>query len=139
MSRFASCLLMSSVLVTGVSAAWAVPREGAPAPQPAESNGSDAIVGRWRPDGKDVIVAITKQGTSYGGVVVESGKQPELVGKALLRGLTYDAGRAAWVGEVFAPKRGEWVRAMLQMVGPASMTLTAGWGLFSKKVSWIRA
>jgi uncharacterized protein (DUF2147 family) len=106
--------------------------EGAPAP-------AAALLGRWRPPNEDIVVEIARSGSGYVGTVVSSPKYPALVGKALFRGLSYDAASSVWRGQVLAVKKKEYVPASIKLEREGAFMLTAGSGLFTKDVRWTRA
>jgi uncharacterized protein (DUF2147 family) len=132
-----SLLLLVTLSVLPVNA----PAADAPGSPPAANEAqapADSILGRWKPSDDDVVVAISRNGAGYGGVVAESPSHPKLPGTQMFRGLVYDAARAEWSGEVFAVKKGEFVPAVIRL-SKDGFVLTAGSGLFSKKMTWIRA
>jgi uncharacterized protein (DUF2147 family) len=109
-------------------------------PPPAASAATapaDALLGRWKAPEGGVVVAVSGSPGGYGGVVVESPEKASLVGKPMFRGLTYDAARAAWTGEVFSVKKGEFVPAVIRLT-KEGFELTAGKGFLSRKLSWTR-
>ncbi len=113
----------------------------APAPGPVATQAAspaDAILGRWKAPEGGVVVAISRDAGALGGVVVESPEKATLVGKPMFRGLTYDAARAEWSGEVFAVKKGEFVPAVIRLT-KSGFELTAGKGFLSRKLAWTRA
>jgi hypothetical protein len=85
-----------------------------------------------------VVVVVSRAGAGYAGVIAESPEKPALVGTPMFRGLAYDAGRGEWTGEVYAVKKGEFVPASIRL-STRGFDLTAGKGLFSKKLAWTRA
>lgn len=99
---------------------------------------ADAILGAWASPDRESVVTVTKTDHGYMGVVV-SAKSSALVGKLMFRGLMYDAAHRTWTGEVFAPKRGEFVPATFSAKADGSLSMTAGKGLFSKTILWTRA
>ncbi len=99
---------------------------------------ADAILGAWASPERESVVEVTKTDHVYLGVVVSS-KSSALVGKPLFRNITYDAAHGTWNGEVFAPKRGEFVPATFSAKPDGSLSMTAGKGLFSKTILWTRA
>jgi uncharacterized protein (DUF2147 family) len=127
-------LLVASLVVLPVNA---LPSDAAPSAQAARAP-ADAILGRWKAPEGGVVVAIVANPGGYGGAAVESPEKPNLVGKPMFRGLTYDAAAARWTGEVFAVKRGEFVPAVIRLTKDG-FELTAGQGFLSKKLSWTRA
>ncbi len=136
---FASGFLLVGVLATA-SPAQAAPTAsgGDVTPLEAPPGGADAILGRWRPSGEDAVVEISRVGAVYVGTLVASPQRPEGVGKPLLRGLTYDASKARWSGEVYAPKRNQWVPAVIRIQDARTFVLTAGGGLITKDLAWSR-
>lgn len=122
-----------SLLPVGALAA-----DAAPAPAASPQSAADGIVGRWKTSDGDAVVAISGGPSGYVGVIVESPKDPALAGQQMFRGLVYDAKNAAWSGEVYAPKRKEYLPAVITLSGEG-FVLKAGSGLRSKKITWSRA
>jgi uncharacterized protein (DUF2147 family) len=114
-----------------------LPASALPADAPAAPAPGDAILGRWKPSGEDVVVAISASGGGYGGAFVVAPANPSLAGKPMFRGLVYDGKKGEWSGEVFAVKKGEFVPAVIRLSGEG-FVLTAGKGFMSKKVTWTR-
>jgi uncharacterized protein (DUF2147 family) len=127
------------LLVLSLSVLPAAARAADASPQPAATAAApgDAIVGRWKADEGGVVAAITANSGKYEGVVVTSPEKPALVGKPMFRGLVYDAAGAQWTGEVYAPKRDEFVPATLTL-SKDGFVLKAGKGLMSKKMNWTK-
>lgn len=134
--RHPSLLLVASLLLLPVDA---LPADAvAPAPQAtAAAAPADALLGRWKAPEGGVVVDIARDAGALGGVVVESPEKASLVGKPMFRGLTYDAARAEWSGEVFAVKKGEFVPAVIRLT-KTGFELTAGKGFLSRKLAWTR-
>jgi uncharacterized protein (DUF2147 family) len=99
---------------------------------------ADAILGAWASPEREIVIDVTKAAHGYVGVVVRA-KSSALVGQRLLRGVTYDAAYGTWKGEVFAPKKGEYLPATFAVRADGSLAMTAGTGPFSKTVLWTRA
>jgi uncharacterized protein (DUF2147 family) len=129
-------IVAASLLVLPVTALSA---DAASSPPPASATPApaDALLGRWKAPEGGVVVDISGGAGGYGGVVVESPEKAALVGKPMFRGLTYDAGRATWTGEVFAVKKGEFVPAAIRLTKDG-FELTAGKGFLSRKLAWTR-
>ncbi len=115
------------------------PAEASPQPAAAAARSpGDAIVGRWKASEGGVVATISAAADGkYAGVVVESPEKPALVGKPMFRGLAFDAGSSEWSGEVYAPKRDEFVPATIQL-SKDGFVLKAGKGLMSKKMTWTK-
>jgi uncharacterized protein (DUF2147 family) len=101
------------------------------------TSAADAILGSWASPEGESVVEVTKTEQGYIGVVVRA-KAAALVGKQLFRNLKYDAARGTWGGDVFAPKRDEFLTATFAANADGSLTMTAGKGLFSKTIRWTR-
>jgi uncharacterized protein (DUF2147 family) len=131
-----SLIVAVSLVVLPVTA---LPADAAaPSPQASAAKApADAILGRWKAPEAGVVVALSSSPDGYGGPVVESPEKPALVGKPMFRGLTFDAARATWTGEVFAVKKGEFVPAVIRLTKDG-FELTAGRGFLSKKMTWTR-
>jgi uncharacterized protein (DUF2147 family) len=128
-------LVVLGVAITARASAAVSPSESV---VEASTSPADAILGAWASPERESVVEVTKTEHGYGGVVV-SAKSSALVGKQLFRGLAYDASHGTWSGEVFAPKRGEFLPATFSARADGSLSMTAGKGLVSKTILWTRA
>jgi len=129
------------ILVTLLaSTANAAPASVLPPAQPAEDQAGDgsAILGKWKLVDQALVVEIAKSGSGYAGTVVESPQGPALVGKVFLRGISYDAAHGEWRGEIYAPKRSEYVPMTAKRKGAGVLLMTAGNGIVSKELTWNR-
>jgi hypothetical protein len=128
----AGLLLGAALSATACHPAYAEASPGKP--QPA------AIAGTWRPQvGKRLVVRIEQAADVTFSGVVTAAPDDKLVGKPLLRGITYDAKADEWRGEVFAPRKRSFVPARLKMTQPTTFVLTAGSGALTKDFTWERA
>jgi uncharacterized protein (DUF2147 family) len=132
-------VVLSLLVVAGGRSGLAVAGEPAATPM-VEGQGAqaDAVQGKWRHPEQGVVMEIVKSGAGYEGKVVESTVPAAPVGKLLLRGVTYDAAKGEWRGEIFAVKRGEFVPMSAKLSG-GRLVMTAGKGMFSKELTWPRA
>ncbi|MFT3775402.1 MAG: DUF2147 domain-containing protein [Minicystis sp.] len=123
--------------ISGSPQAVAAPME-APFPAQQRDASPDVILGKWKPADNDLVVEVSKCGSHYVGIVTESPKKPEHVGKQLLRNVVYDATKRVWSGEILAPKRGELFPMVVTMKGDAALVMQVGTGLLSREVTWSR-
>jgi len=99
----AFCLQAVNVGVGNVQAADVMPTVA------QQASGADAIVGDWKPTDMDVDIRIFPKDGKYVGGVVKA-VNPALVNTEMLREIQYEPASNMWRGEVFALKRGEFVR-----------------------------
>jgi uncharacterized protein (DUF2147 family) len=132
-----SCIVFSlCVCAPGfISVSWA--EAGEPAVAAAKGDEADALKGKWKHPEQDVVVEIVKTGAGYEGKIAESNVPAVAVGKLLIRGVSYDAQKHEWHGEVFAVKRGQFV-PMTATLNANSLHMTAGSGLLAKKLNWTK-
>jgi uncharacterized protein (DUF2147 family) len=130
-------LPLLAFLVFSLLPATARPADASPKPAAAAASPGDALVGRWKASEGGLVATISVADGKYAGVVVESPEKPALVGKPMFRGLAYDAGSSAWSGEVYAPKRDEFVPATIHLAKDG-FVLKAGKGFMSKTMNWTK-
>jgi uncharacterized protein (DUF2147 family) len=101
----------------------------------AAGSEGDALVGTWKPDDREVVVGITRVGAGY----AARAPAPDGGSVDLFRGVVWDAASKTWKGELYAPKRKEWLGAVLRLEGADTLVLKVGSGFFSKELTWRRS
>jgi hypothetical protein len=96
------------------------------------------LFGRWRPVNLDVVVEIQRYRDALVGTVVESVAEPAYVGGILLRNFRLDASGRRWVGEVFVVRRRAFTAAVITQTNVRMFVLSAGTGMASQRVNWVR-
>ncbi len=134
----APCIILSLLVsVSALGTALGISSAAADEQAAAKGDAADALKGKWKHPEEDIVIEIVRSGANFEGKVVQSTVAAAPVGKQLIRGVTYDAAKGEWHGEVLAVKRGEFV-PMTAKVSGGSMAMTAGKGMMSKKLTWAR-
>jgi uncharacterized protein (DUF2147 family) len=100
----------------------------------AAGSEGDALVGTWKPDDREVVVGLTRVGAGFSAAA----PAPDGGSVELFRGVVWDAASKTWKGELYAPKRKEWLGAVLRLEGADTLVLEVGSGFFGKKLTWRR-
>jgi uncharacterized protein (DUF2147 family) len=102
----------------------------------AASEAEEPLLGTWALDGQEIVVRIERAGAALSGTVVSSAAAA-LRGTTVLRGLTRNTG-GGWSGEIYAPRRADYVPCRVRLGDDGRLTMTAGSGLATKTLTWRR-
>lgn len=91
--------------------------------------------GVWNTGRDNTLVEVKEVNGSYIGTLISSDNPKASIGKVLLKDVK-PAGKE-WTGKMFAPKKGEWYDASLQVKGDI-LEFTIGSGFRSKTLEWVR-
>lgn len=98
-------------------------------------NAQQAPTGIWNTGKDNTKIEIAEVNGVYEGKIVASDNAKAKIGKLLIKGVQLVDGE--WKGKLFAPKRGEWMDAVLKEKGNQLLiTVKAGW--MSKTIEWAK-
>ncbi len=89
--------------------------------------------GVWNTGSDNTKVEITEVDGSYVAQLISSDNADAKIGKQLMKGIKLDG--KEWKGQIYAPKKGEWMDATLTPKGDL-LEIKVGSGFMSKTLKW---